>query len=158
MQLRMKLTPQRSTAVSLAPADGQVHFVMSTCSLSQSTSHPYLHPPTPPTPHPCSHSNHNADDDNDDSVEMLTVTIMMKRSSLWFCLWSSWGSTLTTGTISGKMIRYAPSMCHLQDAPLVVMNNFGAEEHLKLTTALFQNLFPAINVHSVSLKQCKVSL
>jgi len=56
------------------------------------------------------------------------------------------------------MIRYASSMCHLQDAPLVVMNNFGAEEHLKLTTALFQNLFPAINVHSVSLKQCKVSL
>ena len=56
------------------------------------------------------------------------------------------------------MIRYASSMCHLQDAPLVVMNNFGAEEHLKLTTALFENLFPAINVHSVSLKQCKVSL
>ena len=48
-------------------------------------------------------------------------------------------------------------MCGLQDAPLVVMNNFGAEEHLKLTTALFQNLFPAINVHTVSLKQCKVS-
>ncbi|KAL0056366.1 hypothetical protein WJX82_010564 [Trebouxia sp. C0006] len=37
------------------------------------------------------------------------------------------------------------------------MNNFGAEEHLKLTTALFENLFPAINVHSVSLKQCKDS-
>ncbi len=44
-----------------------------------------------------------------------------------------------------------------QDAPLVVMNNFGGEEHLKLATALFQNLFPAINVHSTSLKQCKVS-
>ncbi|DBB05326.1 TPA: hypothetical protein ACH3X3_010553 [Trebouxia sp. C0006] len=42
-----------------------------------------------------------------------------------------------------------------QDAPLVVMNNFGGEEHLKLATTLFQNLFPAINVHSTSLKQCK---
>jgi len=37
------------------------------------------------------------------------------------------------------------------------MNNFGGEEHLKLATTLFQNLFPAINVHSTSLKQCKVS-
>jgi len=80
MQLRIELTPQRSTAVSLAPADGQVHFVMSTCCLSQSTSHPYLHPPTPPTPHPCSHNNHNADDDNDDSVEMPTVLRMMKSN------------------------------------------------------------------------------
>lgn len=78
MQLRIELTPQRSTAVSLAPADGQVHFVMSTCSLSQSTSHPYLHPPTPPTPHPCLHNNHNADDD--DSVEMPTVKIIMKSN------------------------------------------------------------------------------
>ncbi|KAL3136348.1 hypothetical protein ABBQ38_005610 [Trebouxia sp. C0009 RCD-2024] len=42
-----------------------------------------------------------------------------------------------------------------QTAPLVVMNNFGGEEHLKLVTALFQNLFPAINVHSTSLKSCK---
>ena len=47
---------------------------------------------------------------------------------------------------------------HVQDAPLVVMNNFGGEEHLKLATALFQTLFPAINVQSTSLKQCKVSL
>ena len=44
----------------------------------------------------------------------------------------------------------------LQTAPLVVMNSFGGEEHLKLATALFQNLFPAINVHSTSLKACKV--
>lgn len=42
-----------------------------------------------------------------------------------------------------------------QDAPLVVLNSFGGEEHLKLATALFQNLFPAINVQTTSLKQCK---
>ena len=47
-------------------------------------------------------------------------------------------------------------MTCVQDAPLVVMNSFGAEEHLKLATTLFQNLFPAINVHTTSLKQCKV--
>lgn len=46
----------------------------------------------------------------------------------------------------------------VQDAPLVVMNNFGGEEHLKLATVLFQNLFPAINVHTTSLKICKVTL
>lgn len=47
-------------------------------------------------------------------------------------------------------------LLNLQTAPLVVMNNFGGEEHLKLVTALFQNLFPAINVHNTSLKSCKV--
>ena len=46
----------------------------------------------------------------------------------------------------------------MQGAPLVVLNSFGGEEHLKLATVLFQNLFPAINVHTTSLKSCKVTL
>lgn len=46
----------------------------------------------------------------------------------------------------------------MQGAPLVVLNSFGGEEHLKLATVLFQNLFPAINVHTTSLKSCKVIL
>lgn len=36
-------------------------------------------------------------------------------------------------------------------APLVVLNNFGQEEHLKLATAMFQNMFPSINVQTVRL-------
>lgn len=40
----------------------------------------------------------------------------------------------------------------------MVLNSFGGEEHLKLATVLFQNLFPAINVHTTSLKSCKVCL
>ncbi|EIE18463.1 Brix-domain-containing protein, partial [Coccomyxa subellipsoidea C-169] len=39
--------------------------------------------------------------------------------------------------------------------PLVVMNNFGGQEELKLATALFQNLFPAINVQTANLSSCQ---
>ena len=40
--------------------------------------------------------------------------------------------------------------------PLVVMNNFsGDREELRLATALFQGLFPAINVQTVKLSSCQ---
>jgi len=39
--------------------------------------------------------------------------------------------------------------------PLVVMNNFGSAEELKLATTMFQNLFPSINVSKVKLKTCQ---
>jgi len=45
------------------------------------------------------------------------------------------------------------SMFHHQ--PLVVMNNFGAEEEMKLTATMFQNIFPAINVNKANLKACQ---
>lgn len=45
----------------------------------------------------------------------------------------------------------------VQGAPLVVLNSFGREEHLKLATVLFQNLFPSINVQNIQLHQCQVS-
>lgn len=35
------------------------------------------------------------------------------------------------------------------------MNNFGQAEHMKLATVLFQNLFPAINVNTVKLSNCR---
>lgn len=38
----------------------------------------------------------------------------------------------------------------------VVMNGLGAaEEHLKLVTVMFQNMFPAINVNTVKLPTCQ---
>ena len=40
--------------------------------------------------------------------------------------------------------------------PLVVMNNFAGRPELKLATALFQNLFPAINVQTAKLFTCQV--
>lgn len=39
--------------------------------------------------------------------------------------------------------------------PLLVMNNFGQAEHMKLATVLFQNLFPPINVQTVRLSMCQ---
>jgi hypothetical protein len=37
----------------------------------------------------------------------------------------------------------------------IVLAGFGGEEeHLKLTTTMFQNIFPAINVNTVSCVQC----
>ena len=41
--------------------------------------------------------------------------------------------------------------------PLVVMNNFGSEEQMKLAAVTFQNLFPAINVQTTRLSACQVS-
>lgn len=40
--------------------------------------------------------------------------------------------------------------------PLVVMNNFGGEEQMKLAAITFQNLFPAINVQTTRLGACQV--
>lgn len=40
--------------------------------------------------------------------------------------------------------------------PLVVMNNFGSEEQMKLAAVTFQNLFPAINVQTTRLSACQV--
>lgn len=52
--------------------------------------------------------------------------------------------------------RQPPSMW--KSPPLVVMNNFGGQEgELKLATALFQNLFPPINVQTAKLASCQVS-
>ncbi|EFN50837.1 hypothetical protein CHLNCDRAFT_10262, partial [Chlorella variabilis] len=39
--------------------------------------------------------------------------------------------------------------------PLVVMNNFGSEEQMKLAAVTFQNLFPAINVQTTRLSACQ---
>ncbi len=35
--------------------------------------------------------------------------------------------------------------------PLVVLNNFGTEPHMKLAAIMFQNMFPPVNVHTVKL-------
>lgn len=41
--------------------------------------------------------------------------------------------------------------------PLVVLQGFGAEQHLKLAAVLFQNMFPAINVSKAKLTDCQAS-
>jgi len=41
-------------------------------------------------------------------------------------------------------------------APLVVLNNFNSQErHVSLMTVMFQNLFPAINVSTIKLAECR---
>ncbi|KAJ6680163.1 PETER PAN-RELATED [Salix purpurea] len=43
-----------------------------------------------------------------------------------------------------------------KNAPLIVLSGFGSgEEHLKLTTVMFQNIFPAIDVNTVKLSSCQ---
>mmetsp|Transcript_8071 Transcript_8071/g.23132 ORF Transcript_8071/g.23132 Transcript_8071/m.23132 type:complete len:443 (+) Transcript_8071:168-1496(+) len=46
-----------------------------------------------------------------------------------------------------------PDMFH--HPPLVVMNNFGQAEEMKLASTMFQHLFPPINVTKVKLKTCQ---
>ncbi|KAF0730963.1 hypothetical protein AaE_009284, partial [Aphanomyces astaci] len=41
-------------------------------------------------------------------------------------------------------------------SPLVVLNNFtGPEDHIKLLNATFQNMFPAIDVQTIQLTECR---
>ncbi|KAB5569456.1 hypothetical protein DKX38_003249 [Salix brachista] len=40
--------------------------------------------------------------------------------------------------------------------PLIVLSGFGSgEQHLKLTTVMFQNIFPAIDINTVKLSSCQ---
>lgn len=49
--------------------------------------------------------------------------------------------------------------CHkdlFQNPPLIVLSGFGTgEQHLKLTTIMFQNIFPAIDINTVKLSSCQ---
>ncbi|KAF6177116.1 hypothetical protein GIB67_005104 [Kingdonia uniflora] len=43
-----------------------------------------------------------------------------------------------------------------KNSPLIVLSGFGTgDEHLKLTTILFQNIFPAIDINTVNLSSCQ---
>ncbi|XP_031407746.1 peter Pan-like protein isoform X1 [Punica granatum] len=43
-----------------------------------------------------------------------------------------------------------------KNSPLIVLSGFGTgEQHLKLTTIMFQNIFPAIDVNTVKLSSCQ---
>ncbi|KAH6766405.1 PETER PAN-like protein [Perilla frutescens var. hirtella] len=49
--------------------------------------------------------------------------------------------------------------CHkdlFQNPPLIVLSGFGTgEQHLKLATIMFQNIFPAIDINTVKLSSCQ---
>ncbi|KAJ4841389.1 hypothetical protein Tsubulata_011563 [Turnera subulata] len=43
-----------------------------------------------------------------------------------------------------------------KNAPLIVLSGFAsAEQHLKLTTIMFQNIFPSIDINTVKLSSCQ---
>eukprot|EP00258_Populus_trichocarpa_P002634 XP_002302711.3 peter Pan-like protein [Populus trichocarpa] len=43
-----------------------------------------------------------------------------------------------------------------KNAPLIVLSGFGSgEQHLKLTTVMFQKIFPAIDINTVKLSSCQ---
>lgn len=43
-----------------------------------------------------------------------------------------------------------------KNSPLIVLSGFGTgEQHLKLTTIMFQNIFPAIDIKTVKLSSCQ---
>ncbi|CAD7699962.1 unnamed protein product [Ostreobium quekettii] len=49
--------------------------------------------------------------------------------------------------------KFSQSM--LSKPPLVVMTNFGQQEHHKLATTMFQNMFPPLNLATMKLSSCK---
>ncbi|KAK9280780.1 hypothetical protein L1049_003669 [Liquidambar formosana] len=43
-----------------------------------------------------------------------------------------------------------------KNSPLIVLSGFGSgDQHLKLTTIMFQNIFPAIDINTVKLSSCQ---
>ncbi|XP_050236666.1 peter Pan-like protein [Mercurialis annua] len=42
-----------------------------------------------------------------------------------------------------------------KNPPLMVLHGFGSEQHMKLTTIMFQNIFPSIDVNTVKLSSCQ---
>ncbi|OVA02640.1 Brix domain [Macleaya cordata] len=43
-----------------------------------------------------------------------------------------------------------------RNSPLIVLSGFGTgEQHMKLTTIMFQNIFPAIDINTVKLSSCQ---
>eukprot|EP00877_Chromochloris_zofingiensis_P011512 jgi/Chrzof1/6614/Cz19g02210.t1 len=73
------------------------------------------------------------------------------------------GPTLTLRIASYSLVRdVASSQARpripqnaFKTPPLLVMNNFSGQEHLRLTSTLFQAMFPSINVHTVKLSACQ---
>lgn len=60
----------------------------------------------------------------------------------------SWTRTSRDLSIWIGLMSHAPkSLLHVQ----IVLSGFGTgEQHLKLTTIMFQNIFPAIDINTVS--------
>mmetsp|Transcript_11785 Transcript_11785/g.15953 ORF Transcript_11785/g.15953 Transcript_11785/m.15953 type:complete len:481 (-) Transcript_11785:197-1639(-) len=73
------------------------------------------------------------------------------------------GPTLTLGikeyTLSGDIAatarNYSAPPSIFKTPPLVVLNNFVGEKHLRLAAVVCQNMFPSINVKAVKLATCK---
>eukprot|EP00898_Chlorokybus_atmophyticus_P006457 jgi/Chlat1/6812/Chrsp51S06510 len=65
------------------------------------------------------------------------------------------GYSLARDVVSLQKRPRAPASA-FKTSPLVVLNNFNTgEEHLKLCTVMFQNMFPALNVATIKLSQCQ---
>lgn len=60
------------------------------------------------------------------------------------------------GDIARTQLRPRAPAGLFKNSPLIVLAGFGGQgEHLKLTTTMFQNIFPAINVKTVKLATCQ---
>lgn len=59
------------------------------------------------------------------------------------------------GDLARQQQRNQPLRTDFRSPPLVVMNNFAANNHFKLVATMFKGLFPAINVHTTKLKDCR---
>ena len=76
------------------------------------------------------------------------------------------GPTLTLKVVEYALIRDVqaalarPRMpeAAFKQPPLVVLNGFGQEDHMKLTAVMFQNMFPVINVTQAKLSDCQVCI
>ena len=60
-----------------------------------------------------------------------------------------------TSDVASSQAHHSAPESAFRAPPLVVLNNFGSEPHMKLAALTFQNLFPPINVNTVKLASCQ---
>lgn len=58
--------------------------------------------------------------------------------------------------VAASQLRPRASQTMYHSPPLLVMNSFSGQEHLKLVVELFRNMFPALNAQTVKLATCQV--
>ncbi|WCJ22214.1 PETER PAN-like protein [Euphorbia peplus] len=62
----------------------------------------------------------------------------------------------TASDITQSQLRPRCPQDLFKNPPLIVLSGFGSgEQHLKLTTVMFQNIFPAIDINTVKLSSCQ---
>lgn len=90
---------------------------------------------------------------SDSGTSTLRICKFPRGPTLYFNV-SSY--SLCRDVISRQRHPFSPGKAELLHSPLVVLNSMqNADKHVQLVAKMFQNMFPAIDVATMDLKQCR---